>query len=99
MSFVELSDAAGKPEPATRIGEFQASSRGRMIFWNFSSLSASAAVSRLAALATNVVLARRVSTSGYGITGIAQSTTMYFGLLSDLGLGTVAIREGVQRPG
>jgi O-antigen/teichoic acid export membrane protein len=75
------------------------SSHAKSIFWNFASLGTSAVFSRLAALATNVVLARRVSTTGYGITGIAQSATMYFGLLSDLGLGTVAIREGAQHPG
>jgi PST family polysaccharide transporter len=74
-------------------------SHGKTILWNFGSLGASAVISRLAGLATNAVLARRVSTSGYGIIGIAQSATMYFGLLSDLGLGTVAIREGVQNPG
>jgi PST family polysaccharide transporter len=49
-------------------------------------------------LATNVVLARRVSASGFGVTGIAQSATQYFGLLSELGLGTVAVREGAQHP-
>jgi O-antigen/teichoic acid export membrane protein len=76
-----------------------APSHAKSIFWNFASLSTSAVFSRLAGLATNVVLARRVSTAGYGITGIAQSATMYFVLLSDLGLGTVAIREGAQHPG
>jgi PST family polysaccharide transporter len=73
-------------------------SHAKSIFWNFASLGTSAAFTRLAGLVTNAVLARRVSISGYGITGIAQSATMYFGLLSDLGLGTVAIREGAQHP-
>ncbi len=76
-----------------------APARGKSIFWNFASLGTSAAFTRLAGLVTNAVLARRVSISGYGISGIAQSITMYFGLLSDLGLGTVAIREGAQHPG
>lgn len=73
-------------------------SRARTIFWNFASLSAAAAFSRLTGLATNAVLARRVSASGYGVTGIAQTVTLYFNLLSDLGLGTVAVREGAQHP-
>jgi polysaccharide transporter, PST family len=73
-------------------------SRARSIFWNFGSLSAGAAVGRIAGLATNVVLARCVSASGFGIAGIAQSITVYFNLLSDLGLGTVAVREGAQHP-
>jgi len=73
-------------------------SHGRTIFWNFSSLGVSALIARLTGLTTNAVLARRVSAAGYGIAGIAQSATMYFGLLSDLGLGTVAIREGAQHP-
>lgn len=71
-------------------------SRAKTILWNFGSLSAGAAVSRLAGLATNAVLARTVSASGFGVAGIAQSVTLYFSLLSDLGLGTVAIREGAQ---
>jgi O-antigen/teichoic acid export membrane protein len=73
-------------------------SRARSIFWNFGSLSAGAAVGRIASLATNAVLARCVSASGFGIAGIAQSITVYFNLLSDLGLGTVAVREGAQHP-
>jgi len=73
-------------------------SHAKSIFWNFASLSTSAVFARFAGLATNAVLARRVSTSGFGIAGIAQSATMYFGLLSDLGLGTVAVREGAQHP-
>ncbi len=77
----------------------QATSHGKTILWNFSSLSASAGVTRLAGLATNAVLARRVSTSGFGVIGIAQSVTIYFGLLSDLCLGTIAVREGAQNPG
>jgi polysaccharide transporter, PST family len=74
-------------------------SRARTIFRNFASLSAAAVFSRLTGLTTNAVLARRVSASGYGVTGIAQSVTLYFNLLSDLGLGTVAVREGAQNPG
>jgi O-antigen/teichoic acid export membrane protein len=74
-------------------------SHGKTILWNFGSLGASAVISRLAGLATNAVLARRVSTAGFGIAGVAQSITVYFGLLSDLGLGTVAVREGAQNPG
>jgi O-antigen/teichoic acid export membrane protein len=73
-------------------------SHTKSIFWNFASLSTAEGFSRLASLATNAVLARRVSTVGYGVTGIAQSITLYFGLLSDLGLGTVAVREGAQHP-
>ena len=73
-------------------------SQAKSIFRNFASLTAAMAASRLSALASNAVLARRVSTSGYGITGIAQTVTIYFGLLSDLGLGTVALREGAQHP-
>ena len=73
-------------------------SRAKTILWNFGSLSVGAAVSRLAGLATNAVLARSVSASGFGVAGIAQSVTLYFSLLSDLGLGTVAIREGAQNP-
>ena len=82
--------------------EIQASvqppSRAKTILWNFGSLSVGAAVSRLAGLATNATLARRVSASGFGVAGIAQSVTLYFSLLSDMGLGTVAIREGAQNP-
>jgi len=74
------------------------SSRGKTVLWNFGSLSAGALVSRAVGLVTNAVLARRVSASGFGVTGIAQSVTQYFGLLSDLGLGTVAVREGAQNP-
>jgi O-antigen/teichoic acid export membrane protein len=74
------------------------SSRSKTILLNFGSLSAGALVSRIAGLVTNAVLARRVSASGFGITGIAQSVTQYFGLFSDLGLGTVAVREGAQHP-
>ncbi len=73
-------------------------SRARSIFWNFGSLSVGAAVGRMAGLATNAVLARCVSASGFGVVGIAQSITIYFNLLSDLGLGTVAVREGAQHP-
>lgn len=72
-------------------------SRAKTILWNFGSLGAGAIVSRLAGLATNAVLARTVSASGFGVAGIAQSITVYFNLLSDMGLGTVAIREGAQR--
>ena len=72
--------------------------RGKSILLNFGSLSAATAATRLTNLVANAVLARRVSTSGYGITGIAQSATNYFGLISDLGLGVVAIREGAQHP-
>jgi len=32
------------------------------------------------------------------MTGIAQTATLYFGLLSDLGLGVVAVREAAQHP-
>lgn len=71
-------------------------SRTKTILWNFGSLGAGAIVSRLAGLATNAVLARTVSASGFGVAGIAQSVTIYFNLLSDMGLGTVAIREGAQ---
>jgi PST family polysaccharide transporter len=71
-------------------------SRAKTILLNFGSLSLGAAVSRLAGLATNAVLARSVSASGFGVAGIAQSVTLYFTLLSDMGLGTVAIREGAQ---
>ena len=74
-------------------------SRAKTIFWNFASLSSAAVFGRLAGLATNAVLARRVSASGYGIAGIAQTVTLYFNLLSDLGLGTAAVREGAQNPG
>jgi O-antigen/teichoic acid export membrane protein len=74
----------------------QAPSRARTILWNFGSLGAGAVVSRLVGLATNAVLARTVSASGFGVAGIAQSVTVYFSLLSDMGLGTVAIREGAQ---
>jgi PST family polysaccharide transporter len=98
MSLIDSSDEAaecGTGAPATAS---PASSHGKKILWNFSSLAASAVSSRAAGLATNAVLARRVSTSGYGISGIAQSAMSYFGLLSDLGLGTVAIREGTQHP-
>ncbi|MGO9336315.1 MAG: flippase [Terracidiphilus sp.] len=76
-----------------------APSRAKTILWNFGWLGAGAAGSRLISLVTNAVLARRISTSGYGVTGIAQSITLYFGLVSDLGLGTVALREGAQNPG
>ena len=76
-----------------------APSHGRTILLNFSSLSVGAAASRLAGLATNAVLGRRVSAAGFGVTGIAQSVTQYFGLLSELGLSTVAVREGAQNPG
>jgi len=76
----------------------QPPSRAKTILWNFGSLSVGAAVSRLAGLGTNAVLARRVSASGFGVAGIAQSVTIYFSLLSDMGLGTVAIREGAQNP-
>jgi O-antigen/teichoic acid export membrane protein len=78
--------------------KFEPASRARSIFWNFGSLTIGAAVSRIAGLATNAVLARCVSASGFGIAGIAQSITVYFNLLSDLGLGTVAVREGAQHP-
>jgi PST family polysaccharide transporter len=71
-------------------------SRAKTILLNFGSLSLGAAVSRLAGLASNAVLARSVSASGFGVAGIAQSITAYFVLLSDMGLGTVAIREGAQ---
>lgn len=74
----------------------EVSSRARTILWNFGSLSLGAAVGRIAGLATNAFLARSVSASGFGVAGIAQSVTLYFGLLSDMGLGTVAIREGAQ---
>ncbi|MGA9669476.1 MAG: flippase [Terracidiphilus sp.] len=74
----------------------RAPSRAKTILWNFGSLSAGAAVSRVASLATNAVLARSVSASGFGVAGIAQSITVYFSLLSDMGLATVAIREGAQ---
>jgi O-antigen/teichoic acid export membrane protein len=74
------------------------SSRGKSILLNFGSLSVGALVSRLMGLATNAVLARRVSAAGFGVAGIAQSATSYFNLISDLGLGTVAIREGAQNP-
>src|SRR5579863_4806310 len=91
------------PTPATALAEtFQppetasAPSRAKTILWNFGSLSVGALVGRLAGLATNAVLARSVSASGYGIAGIAQNITVYFTLLSDLGLGTVAVREGAQ---
>lgn len=76
-----------------------APSRGKTIFLNFASLTVAAAFNRLAALGTNAVLARRVSASGFGVAGLAQSVTQYFNLLSDLGLGTVAVREGAQNPG
>lgn len=79
-------------EPAAPIG------RGRWILLNFGSLSAGTLATRLSGLATSAILARRVSTAGYGMTGIAQTATTYFGLLSDLGLATVAVREGVQHP-
>src|SRR5208282_1990497 len=74
----------------------EAPSRAKTILWNFGSLSAGAAISRLAGLATNAVLARSVSAAGFGVAGIAQGVTAYFGLLSDMGLGVVAIREGAQ---
>jgi O-antigen/teichoic acid export membrane protein len=74
----------------------QVPSRAKTILWNFGTLSLGAAVSRLAGLATNAVLARSVSASGFGVAGIAQSVAIYFTLLSDMGLGTVAIREGAQ---
>jgi len=76
----------------------QISSRGKTILWNFGSLSVSAAFGRLMGLATNAILARRVSAAGFGVTGIAQSVTQYFNLFSDLGLGTIAVREGAQNP-
>jgi len=76
----------------------QVPSRAKTVFWNFSSLGLGALANRLGGLATNVILARRVSASGFGVTGIAQSATQYFGLLSELGLGTVAVREGAQHP-
>jgi O-antigen/teichoic acid export membrane protein len=92
------------PTPATALAEtYQAAdesvgapSRAETILWNFGSLSVGAAVGRLAGLATNAVLARCVSASGYGVAGIAQNLTVYFGLFSDMGLGTVAVREGAQ---
>src|SRR5208337_298169 len=86
-------------EPYEVLAETERPSHAKSIFWNFASLSTSAAFTRLASLANNAILARRVSISGYGISGIAQTTILYFGLLSDLGLGTVAIREGAQHPG
>ncbi len=73
-----------------------ASSRAKTILLNCGSLSLGAAVSRLAGLATTAVLARSVSASGFGVAGIAQSVTLYFSLLSDMGLGVVAVREGAQ---
>jgi PST family polysaccharide transporter len=93
------SPLAATAQPLEELSERPgALSRGKSILLNFGSLSAGTAVTRLTNLATNAVLARRVSISGYGITGIAQSITIYFGLLSELGLGTVAIREGAQHP-
>jgi O-antigen/teichoic acid export membrane protein len=74
----------------------EAPSRAKTILVNFGSLSAGAAVSRVAGLATNAVLARTIAASGFGVAGIAQAVTSYFSLLSDMGLGTVAIREGAQ---
>ena len=71
---------------------------GRTILLNFGSLSVGAAVGRLAGLATNATLGHRVSAAGFGVTGIAQSVIQYFGLLSELGLSTVAVREGAQNP-
>jgi O-antigen/teichoic acid export membrane protein len=73
-------------------------SRAKTILWNFASLSAASVFSRIASLATNAVLGRRISASGYGVAGIAQTVTLYFSLLSELGLGTVAVREGAQNP-
>jgi O-antigen/teichoic acid export membrane protein len=98
MSLIAESEVPAECEASALTTGIPVSSHGRTILRNFSSLGASAAFSRLAGLATNAVLARRVSPSGYGISGIAQSATLYFGLLSDLGLGTVAIREGAQHP-
>ena len=94
-----VSPAAESTEPSHELTkQAMVTSHGRSILLNFGSLSTGALFSRLMGLATNAVLARRVSTAGYGMTGIAQTITIYFGLLSDLGLGTVAIREGAQRP-
>ncbi len=96
----DLSSPITALEESYEISERAAApSHGKSIFWNFASLSTSAAFTRLTGLVTNAILARRVSISGYGISGIAQTAILYFGLLSDLGLGTVAIREGAQHPG
>src|SRR5208283_3022727 len=99
MSQLEESDIAGEGDLAQAAAGIQPASHGKTILWNFGSLGASAVIRSLAGLATNAVLARRVSTSGFGVAGIAQSMTIYFTVLSDLSLGTVAIREGAQNPG
>jgi O-antigen/teichoic acid export membrane protein len=100
MEIDEIALPAAEPgQPFQESNERPATaSQGRSILLNFGSLSAGAFVSRLMGLATNAVLARRVSATGYGITGIAQTATVYFWLLSELGLGTVAVREGAQHP-
>jgi O-antigen/teichoic acid export membrane protein len=98
MSAVEQFEIAEGRDLALVEQGAEGASHGRTILQNFASLGASALATRMTGLATNAVLARRVSTSGYGISGIAQSVTTYFSLLSDLGLGTVAIREGAQHP-
>jgi len=99
MSAIDPFNAVEESGLALASEDVRPTSHGTTILWNFGSLGASAAFTRLAGLAANAVLARRIFTSGYGIIGIAQSATTYFGLLSDLGLGTVAVREGAQHPG
>ncbi len=99
MNELDELNAIGEQVEAVETAGIQPTSHGKTILWNFGSLGTSAVISRLAGLATNAVLARRVSTSGFGVAGIAQSVTIYFVLLSDLGLGTVAVREGAQNPG
>jgi len=87
-------------EPLPRSAQSQPTrSRAKTILWNFGSLSAGGVFGRMTSLVTNAVLARRISASGFGVTGISQSVTLYFNLFADLGLGTVAVREGAQNPG